>query len=795
MASPFAKYQSEQVQQIAPGFVEAYGRAGASIGQGLAAIGAGVGKGIEEAEKKQIELAKQQGALKPYLNSEVANVQRSIENGFLQVGKDGKVSITPGQEGNLDANKVGRAIDLYNQTDGGKKELKAADLAGVISTIQSYDTLEKQATEKAAAARTAKIADLEYNSKLLGNAKTLSEGILAFATEKRSLVDGLVASGNIAGANVASAEARALYDKAQSIAFDAYRSVGINIDSFLPAAPVQPPVRPAAGAIGSGASTLYTVNTPSETANPLMPAPVGLQTTGVSARPSSVSAPAAVQTPAPAPVDYGTRVDGTKKGAGFLGEIKLPGGQVATEVSVGVNINGKDVEIPTLVPTLSAEQKAFIANGGDPRTRPDIIKAATEHASKRIAGGMSPFNEPSSAPAATTTAAQKTTAPTSRNLLLGTMPTKEPEATTTPAAGTQGQAPTTNVTKPAYIQQAEKEIASLRTARQIYVDQAKTFRSARLGVAGITSEQLKNYEAMAKSAESQALKIDDSITEKMKALTAERTREETGAIATTKLSMEQGKAMDDRFPDFGQGYMAAGRAKAFKLYPDDPGRALGDTRIPGIKGESKEITDTIGSIGSFMEGTMAIESAIDSRLEEGKGFFDRFTLTSDDYENIAKGNVGEKILLASMRKAIVSGGNFSDADRTFVLEAIASINTLDATKKEEYFKKLNQVMAGMVFKMYDGKLKSMGVERHLELLSPEERKEAVSPTETAFRQRFGLNDNGQAAAARNELAAIMGDAKKNKGYASSRSQAESAVASFIDRAKAEAAARVPEANK
>jgi hypothetical protein len=34
MASPFAKYQSEQVQQMAPGFVEAYGRAGASIGQG-----------------------------------------------------------------------------------------------------------------------------------------------------------------------------------------------------------------------------------------------------------------------------------------------------------------------------------------------------------------------------------------------------------------------------------------------------------------------------------------------------------------------------------------------------------------------------------------------------------------------------------------------------------------------------------------------------------------------------------------------------------------------------------------
>ena len=273
----------------------------------------------------------------------------------------------------------------------------------------------------------------------------------------------------------------------------------------------------------------------------------------------------------------------------------------------------------------------------------------------------------------------------------------------------------------------------------------------------------------------------------MKALTAERTREETGAIATTKLGMEQAKTMDDRLPDFGQGYMAAGRAKAFTLYPEDPGRALTDLRIAGIKGESKEITETIGAIGSFMEGTMSIESAIDARLEEGKGYFDRFTLTSNDYENIAKGNVSEKILLASMRKVIVSGGNFSDADRTFVLEAIASINSVDPTKRNEYFKSLNKVMAGMVFKMYDGKLKSMGVERHLELLSPEDRATAVSDTEKAFKSRFGLDDTNAASGARTELSALIKEAKGNKSFISDRKQAESAVATFIDKAKQERA--------
>ena len=162
-------------------------------------------------------------------------------------------------------------------------------------------------------------------------------------------------------------------------------------------------------------------------------------------------------------------------------------------------------------------------------------------------------------------------------------------------------------------------------------------------------------------------------------------------------------------------------------------------------------------------------------------------MTSDDYENIAKGNVSEKILLASMRKVIVSGGNFSDADRTFVLEAIASINSVDPTKRNEYFKSLNKVMAGMVFKMYDGKLKSMGVERHLELLSPEDRATAVSDTEKAFKSRFGLDDTNAASGARTELSALIKEAKGNKSFISDRKQAESAVATFIDKAKQERA--------
>jgi hypothetical protein len=391
----------------------------------------------------------------------------------------------------------------------------------------------------------------------------------------------------------------------------------------------------------------------------------------------------------------------------------------------------------------------------------------------------------------------KPTAATGRNLMLGTMPKVEapaaaPAAGTTPAAARTGAGQT--VTKPAYIQQAEEEIASLRVQQDIFTKQYKAAQVGR-AVSGLTEGDIKYYDKVANDANDQAIKINDSITKKMEALTAERTREETGAIATTELGMKQTKMMDDRFPYFSKGYMAAGRATAFKQYPDDLGKALTDLRIPGIKGESKEVVETIGAIDLFMESTMLIESALDSRLERGSNFFDRFTLTSSEYDDINKGNLGEKMLLASMRKVIVAGGNFSDADRTFVLEAIAAINSMDPSKTNEYFKSLNKVMAGMVYKMYDGKLNSLGVERHLELLSPEEREKAVSQSENDFKSRFGIDASGSAVAARAELSAAIKEAKGQSSFAASRKQAESAVSSFIDVAKDEKLKKQAEASK
>jgi hypothetical protein len=60
--------------------------------------------------------------------------------------------------------------------------------------------------------------------------------------------------------------------------------------------------------------------------------------------------------------NFGLRADNTPKGQGFFGSIPLPGGKVATEFSIGVEFDGKETQIPTLVPTLTKDELNLMAS-------------------------------------------------------------------------------------------------------------------------------------------------------------------------------------------------------------------------------------------------------------------------------------------------------------------------------------------------------------------------------------------------------------------------------------------------
>ncbi len=90
--------------------------------------------------------------------------------------------------------------------------------------------------------------------------------------------------------------------------------------------------------------------------------------------------------------DYGKRVDGGAKGTGFLGPKQRADGRVSTEISIGQQMGGNEVEMPTMVPGLSKAETNTLMTRKDRDPIPQAIadKAMT-HAKARIRSGQSPF--------------------------------------------------------------------------------------------------------------------------------------------------------------------------------------------------------------------------------------------------------------------------------------------------------------------------------------------------------------------------------------------------------------------
>ena len=91
------------------------------------------------------------------------------------------------------------------------------------------------------------------------------------------------------------------------------------------------------------------------------------------------------------------RPDGTVKGEGYLGVLKLPDGSIATEYTMqsnAVKVDGKRIDFPTLVPTLSPDEVKTMVNDIIPNKKPipDIIaQKAVDHARMRLGGKQSVF--------------------------------------------------------------------------------------------------------------------------------------------------------------------------------------------------------------------------------------------------------------------------------------------------------------------------------------------------------------------------------------------------------------------
>jgi hypothetical protein len=94
---------------------------------------------------------------------------------------------------------------------------------------------------------------------------------------------------------------------------------------------------------------------------------------------------------------FGNRPDGTAKGTGYLGVLKDSKGNSVTEYSISsedVVVNGKEVDFPTIVPTLTKEEVNLMLTDIIPNNKRipnSIYDKAVAHANKRIKEGKGVF--------------------------------------------------------------------------------------------------------------------------------------------------------------------------------------------------------------------------------------------------------------------------------------------------------------------------------------------------------------------------------------------------------------------
>ena len=97
--------------------------------------------------------------------------------------------------------------------------------------------------------------------------------------------------------------------------------------------------------------------------------------------------------------DYGMRnnpKDG-KKYSGWIGPIERPDGSSSTEISISVGFDGKEQEIPLMVPGLTKKEIEYLIKTDlEDKSFMDkmpksIMNKAIEHAAQRIKSGKSPF--------------------------------------------------------------------------------------------------------------------------------------------------------------------------------------------------------------------------------------------------------------------------------------------------------------------------------------------------------------------------------------------------------------------
>lgn len=594
MASPFQKYQSEQINQIPSGYVEAMG----SMGKAYQQIGASIAGGIMEADKRATEEAKLRGALAPYLKNDprTAGVEQGLQTGLLTKAEDGNVIVAPGQEANLDPVKTKSYLDFYNQTGGDGSKLGGRDLMAFASEFESQK---------------------KYEADIAGRERAKLE------TEKaRAELDKLKADTAATYAKAYGAEGLGMLARGEDVT---------QMPAFAPSE-----AAPSAGPAPAFSFNIPTYNQPTG----VSPATTGaLNYTPVPAPKTAAPAPA----PAPAPVPAVAPVTAKPITAA---DVITP-----TNVDPLVRIQAETNDQLNRIDTKLAKDLAFEdANRGALLSFPGAdVDAITKLSKSRIETKISIAQADKDVINRRLTAAQEEyklksqAAEEARKAEAGRVTDIKTKVELGEGAGV---APVKTEAPKTFAEKQERDIKSVVPA----------------SIGG----------TMRREAEDKAFKLQQSILESHPA-------------------------------NFSVGVFTPGAKEYMVDLKDRP------TSAPLTVAKQNAVNENLeGYEGgkSFLIGLkQSVESGDDNAI---KNYLNRFALTTSDPNVVIKGELSKAFGVATFRKGIVAGGNFSDADRQFVQGIITDISSASMLKGKDWFRKQTQALGEKIDEMYKDKIITNG---------------------------------------------------------------------------------------
>ena len=624
MPSPFAKYQSEQVQQIAPGFVEGFGRAGASIGQGIAALGAGVAQGLEARREEEKKDAVLRGTLSAYIRNDerVKRAEDLTKAGIFTKAADGTLTIDAKWADKVNMDEAQRVLSFYNTTGGDGSKLAGNALNEFTARFEG----ERKYIADQSAREAAKV-ELDLKK--------------AQIDELRSKAAERTANAGMYGAAIA------------GMGFGVAGAAPTELPSV-----VLPDINP-------------TYNATPDATQPLTKADTTLP---------AVAAPAtAAETTAPVVSEALTA--GTK-------------GTPATATQAPTSADFDQYGYPKAKPAAAPAAQPVPAAPAAPAAKPQAAPAPAAPAAPAAQAA------PTAAPAAPQTfdVAAKASEVSQKMKVLDERRT----AVRTKYAGQR------KITE-AQLAVSQRNASLPRTKSGLEAaSTVLSYNQTRLKLLGEAEDR------DIKAIDSEADTIKTEFTAYQQAATAARA-ERSAAADVRKEAAATAKAKTDRTIELVQGYPIIGTFAAIGANLRDPKTGeLADpalvASIPRIETAQKgEILATHTGYMSAQGFLLKMDDILRDRNASGNEIRDRFRLTAGDMKGYFEGELASVFGVATFRKAIVSGGNFSDADREFVKSAITYLNSAAPDMSAADLKASLDALTGFINAMYMRSMEANGM--------------------------------------------------------------------------------------